>query len=193
MAKNCDPEEMRARARLFWDRPGTNERFRQQKAVYWSNAANREKASREIKQRFADNPAYAKNVSEGKKRQYRDNPELARRHGERMKKRFAQNSEQLSKELSEQAHRMYREDPTLIKRMAEGRKRFYQDNPDARARAGVIARDRADRRRTLRGEVELLAEAYRARTGKSFPIPSRSEGGWQEAVMLELIDRLKTL
>jgi hypothetical protein len=49
-AQNCDPEEMRARSRLFWDKPGANESFRRQKADYWSKPANHEKRSREIKQ-----------------------------------------------------------------------------------------------------------------------------------------------
>jgi hypothetical protein len=192
MAENSDPEKMRERARLLWDTPGADERFKRQKADYWSLPANREKASREIRLRFADNPDYARNISEGKKRYYRENPEAARRHSEMMKKRFAQNP-QLSNELRERALRMYQEDPTLIGRMATGRKRFYETNPDARGRVGAVARDKAARRRSLRGELELLAGAYRSQTGKTFPVPSRSEGGWQEAVMLELIERLKSL
>ena len=192
MKQNSDPEQMRMRARLLWDAPGAKERFKRQKAEYWSDPANREKASREIKQRFASNPEYAKTVSEGKKRQYRENPEDAQRHSERMKKRFAENPG-LSTQMRDQANRAYREDPNLISRMASSRKCFYERNPDARARASEVARDRAERRRALHAELTTLAEDFQSKTGEIFPIPSRSAGGWQEAVMLELIDRLKIL
>jgi group I intron endonuclease len=192
MKQHSDPEKMRARARQFWDTPGARERFKQQKADYWSDPTNREKASREIKRRFADNPQYARNVSEGKKRHHRENPGTARRRSEYMKKRVAQNPEILS-EMSERALAKYREDPTLKKRQGESRRRFYAGNPEARVRAGEIARRRAKDRRKLRGELELLAETYRSQTGEIFPIPGRSEGSWQETVMLGLIDRLKIL
>jgi hypothetical protein len=36
---------------------------------------------------------------------------------------------------------------------------------------GVIARDRAAQRRALRGELLLLAQEYRSKTGESFAIP----------------------
>jgi len=75
--------------------------------------------------------------------------------------------------------------------MAQRRKEYFRQSPNARARIGAIARDRAAQRRALRGELLLLAQEYRSKTGESFAIPSRSEGGWKEAVMVELIERLK--
>jgi group I intron endonuclease len=192
MKQNCDPEKMRERARLLWESPGARERFKLQQAEYWSDPANREKASREIRQRFERNPDYAKNVSEGKKRQHRENPDVARRHSEWMKKRFAQNPKLLN-EMSERTFDSYRKDPTLAARMGQARKKFYENNPEARARSAGIARDRAKRRRELHDEVKSLAETYRSRTGKRFPIPARSEGGWQEAVMLRMIEQLTGL
>jgi hypothetical protein len=109
-----------------------------------------------------------------------------------MKKRFAENPE-LATELRLRAHRKYCEDPTLIMRMATARKLFYESNPDARVRAGTVARDRAARRSALRTELMAMAEKYRLRYGNVFAIPARSEEGWKEAVMVELIERLKAL
>ena len=174
----------------IWDTPGAKDRFKQQKAEYWSVPENREKKSREVRQWHANKPDYARNMSDVKKRYYRENPEAARRHSERMKKRFAQNP-RLKGELSERLLRNYRDDPILKVRMAQRRKKYYRQNPSARARVGAIARDRAAQRRALRGELLLLAEAYKSKTGESFAIPSRSEGGWKGAVMVELIERLK--
>jgi group I intron endonuclease len=155
MKQNCDPEKMRERARLLWESPGARERFKLQQAERWSNPANREKISREIRQRFARNPEYAKNVSEGKKRQHRENPDVARRHSEWMKKRFAQNPTLLN-EVSERTLDSYGKDPTLAARMGQARKKFYENNPEARLRSAAIARDRAKRRRELRDEVKSL-------------------------------------
>jgi group I intron endonuclease len=192
MNQNTNPEVMRRRSRQFWDSPGAKQNFKRQKANYWSDPANREKRSREISQRFANNPEYARHVSEGKKRQYRDNPEAGRRHSEKMKARYAQNPD-LLKALSERGYRSYQQDPTLAARQGTSRRRFYEHNPDARVRAAAVAREKAARRRALRRELELLAQDFRLRTGESFAIPSRSEGGWKETKMTALIARVKAL
>jgi hypothetical protein len=45
----------------------------------------------------------------------------------------------------------------------------------------------------LHEELMLLVEQYRAQKGETFPVPTRSEGGWREGVMQELIAWLKAL
>jgi len=109
-----------------------------------------------------------------------------------MKNRFAQNP-QLLNEMGERTLESYRKDPTLAARMGQARKKFYENNPEARARSAEIVRDLAKRRRALHDELESLAATYHSRTGKPFPLPTRSEGGWQEAVMLGIMEQLTGL
>jgi group I intron endonuclease len=192
MKSFSDSDQMRKRARLFWDSPGAKDRFKARIAAYWSDPANRAKRSAEIKQRFAGNPTYAVNVSRGKKKHFQENPDTARRHSDFMKKRFAENPELVS-ELRERAYRLYAEDPTLIRRMVEARKRFWERNPQAREALGTKMKERAVQRRAIRTELVNLASEYKEKTGQVFSIPSRSEGGWQSETMFSLIDELKRL
>ena len=192
MKQHCDPEEMRRRSRLLWDAPGSRERHKERQTAYWSEDANRQKRSREIKARFADNPQYAKNISAAKKRQHEERPKIGANHSEFMKKRYAE-SPAVAEQYRASALQAYAKDPTLRTRQGQSRKKFYASNPAARQKAAVVAQEKAAERSALRERLLGLASAYERASGKTFTVPTRSEGGWQTATMLQLIAELEAM
>jgi group I intron endonuclease len=191
MKKHVEPEEMRRRSRLLWDAPGARVRHRSRQQAYWSDENNRKKRSHEIRARFAENPNYAKNIRLAKRRLYKERPEVAARHSQYMKERYA-NDPAVAEQYRQNALKAYEADPTLRIRQGQSRRNFYANNPDARQKAADVAKQKAAQRSALRERLLLLAAAFEKATGEKYPVPSRSEGGWQLERMEMLIGELES-
>jgi hypothetical protein len=119
-------------------------------------------------------------------------PANRERCGNAIRQRYADNPD-YAKNNSEGRKRFFRENPEAARRHSERLKKRFAGNPELLVEMAERTTRQAARRRELRDELTRLAAEYQTQTGETFPIPSRSEGGWRTAVMAELIDRLRTL
>jgi group I intron endonuclease len=124
--------------------------------------------------------------------EYWSDPAKREKRGKEIRQRLADNPD-YAKNISKAKKKLYRERPELAQRHSQMMKQRFAENP-ALLDEMREQTTRADaRRRALRDELTSLAVEYQAQTGETFAIPKRSEGGWQTAVMVELITRLKPL